>query len=292
VLRGPAQVYFQHAVVTGGLVLAALVVADWRMAVLAVIGAVGGLAGGRLSGFPRSIVPSGMQAFCGTLVGAAVFAALGGAAWWSYLLALAGGVATGPVTRVVERVFTTTALRRYDLPSTTAPFVIVASVIAVATSRLAVAAPDPGPGPVPAFFASLLTNVSQVVLVDDVRAGALILGGLFLAGWRVGVAAVLGSLVGSLAAVVMGQPWTEIADGLTGYSSVLTAIALTATFLRSSAASWLYALPWTAATTAVTLLMHRLGLATYTWPYILVTWAALVVATYVPGLDRPRPPSA
>lgn len=287
-LHGPSQIYFQQNVITGLLVIAAFFVADWRMGVLALIGALGGMLGGRLVGFDLANIASGMQSFCGTLVGAAVFAALGGDAWWSYALALVGGLATGPVTWFVNWLSTRTALKKYDLPYTTAPFVIVASIIALSTLRLAVDSPTSrlSDEPVPAFLASLLTNVSQVVLVDSLWAGALILIGLFVANWKVGLAALLGSFVGSVTAVAMGEPWSEIANGLANYSGVLTAIALAVTFLKSSTASWLYALPWIVITAVVTLLMHRQGVETYTWPYILTTWVALVVAFYTAGLKR------
>jgi urea transporter len=288
VLHGPSQIYFQQNVVTGALILAAFFVADWRMGVLALIGAIGGMVGGRLFGFDLASVASGMQSFCGTLVGAAVFAALGGDAWWSYVLAFVGAVATGMVTWFVNALFTQTALKKYDLPYTTAPFVVVAAIIAYSTLGLAVDSPPTilTTDPIPAFLASLLTNVSQVVLVDSLWSGALILIGLFIASRRVGLAAVLGSVVGSVTAVAMGEPWAEIANGLANYSGVLTAIALAVTFLKSSVGSWLYALPWIVITAVVTLLMHRLGLETYTWPYILTTWVALVVAFYARGLKR------
>ncbi len=286
--HGPSQIYFQQNVITGILVLAAFVIADWRMGVLAAIGAVGGMLGGRAVGFPPSSVASGMQSFCGTLVGAAVFAALGGDAWWSYVLAFVGALVTGPVTWLVNALFTKTPLKVYNLPYTTAPFVIVATIIALSTLSLAVDSPasDLPDEPVPAFFLSLLTNVSQVVLVDNPISGALILVGLFIASWKVGLAAIMGSLVGSLTAIAMGESWNEIANGLANYSGVLTAIALAVTFLKSSTASWLYSLPWIVVTAVVTLVMHRAGLETYTWPYILTTWVALIVAHYISGLKR------
>jgi urea transporter len=287
-LHGPSQVYFQRNAMTGALVLAAFFVADWRMGILALLGATGGMIGGRLCGYKAADVASGMQSFCGALVGAAVFAALGGSAWWSYVLALVGGIATGPVTWLIDALFSRTALKTYRLPYTTAPFVIVATVIVLSTTSLAAppAASDLPDEPVPAFFLSLLTNVSQVVLVDSPWAGALILIGLFIAGWRVGLAAVLGSVVGSATAVIMGEPWSEIANGLANYSGALTAIALAVAFLKSGVGSWLYAVPWIIITAVVTLLMHRLGLETYTWPYILTTWVALIVAHYATNLRR------
>jgi urea transporter len=287
-LNGPSQVYFQRNVVTGLLVLAAFFVADWRMGVLALLGAASGMLGGRLCRYTAADVASGMQSFCGALVGAAVFAALGGTLWWAYPLALVGGIATGPVTRLIDMLFTRTALKVYRLPYTTAPFVIVATIIALSTLAWAAppAASDLPDEPMPAFFISILTNVSQVVLVDNPWAGALILVGLFIAGWRVGLAAVLGSVVGSATAVIMGEPWSEIANGLANYSGALTAIALAVAFLKSGIGSWLYALPWIVITAVVTLLMHRLGLETYTWPYILTTWVALIVAHYTTNMRR------
>jgi len=287
-LRGPSQIFFQTNLLSGALILAAFVIADWRMAVLALLGAIGGMLGGRLVGFTAADVAAGMQSFCGTLVGAAVFAAVGDDVWWAYPLAFVGGLATGPVTWAVNALFTRTALRRFQLPYTTAPFVIVATVIALSTLRLAVDAPASTlpTEPVPAFLASLLTNISQVVLIDSLWSGGLILLALFIASWRVGLAALLGSALGSATAVVMGEPWSEIANGLANYSGVLTAIALAVVFLRSSAASWLYAVPWIAVTAVVTLLMHRMGLETYTWPYIVTTWVALIVASAIPRLRR------
>ncbi|QDB79272.1 urea transporter [Georgenia sp. 311] len=287
-LRGPSQIFFQVNVITGLLVLAAFFIADWRMGVLALIGALGGALGGRAMGYPPSNVASGMQSFSGTLVGAAVFAALGGDEWWCYALAFGGGLLTGPVTWLIDALFSKTALKKYNLPYTTAPFVIVATIIVLSTTSLAVSSsPSDLPDePVQAFFLSLLTNVSQVVLVDNPFAGAAILLGLFIASWRVGLAGLLGSALGSLTAIAMGEQWSEIANGLANYSGVLTAIALCVTFLKSSTASWLYSLPWIVVTAVVTLLMHRLGLETYTWPYILTTWVALIVAYSVKGLDR------
>lgn len=287
-LQGPSQIYFQQNFIAGILIFIAFFVADWRMGILAVLGTIGGLLGGVLMRSSAASMTSGMQTFCGPLVGAAVFAALGGDAWWSYVLAFVGGIATGPVTWLVNALFTKTPLKTFNLPYTTAPFVIVATIIALLTLPLAVtSAPSTlSDDPLPAFFASLLTNVSQVVLIDNLWSGGIILVAIFVASWKAGLAAIMGSLIGSLTAIAMGESWSEIANGLANYSGVLTAIALSVTFLKSSIASWLYALPWIVITAIVTLFMHRLDLDTYTWPYILTTWVALIIAKYVGGLKR------
>lgn len=289
-LHGPSQIFFQKNWLTGLLIYAAFFVASWQLGILGVLGCIGGCLGGWIVRFSLQNVSTGMQGFCGTLVGSAVYLALGGDQWYCYVLAFAGGLATGPVTWVINEAFTKTKLAKYQLPYTTSPFVIVATVIAVSTLRLAVpAAKETMPtAAVPGAASSLLTNISQVVLIDNLWSGALILLGLFIASWRAGVAAVLGSGLGTVVALIMGQTPAEISNGLVGYSGVLTAIALTSTFLVSRAGSWLYSLPWIVVTAVVTVLMHRLGLDTYTWPYILTTWLALVIAYYIGGsLKRP-----
>ena len=189
---------------------------------------------------------------------------------------------------LVVALFTRTPLKVYALPSTTAPFCIVATGVLVSTTSLHVAsAPLPSAdSPLLGFARSLLTNVSQVVLIDNVWAGGLILLGLFVASWRVGLAGLLGSVVGSVSALLMGESLTETANGLAGYSGVLTAIALSVVFLKSRAISWILAVIGTIITAVVTVLMHQLAVPTYTWPYILTTWVFLIVAHYIPSAKR------
>ena len=287
--RGVSEIFFQSNVWTGLLILAAFVVADWRMALLVLVGALASTAAGALLRVGTDSVSTGMQGFNGALVGAAVFTALG-AQGWAWLVTLVAGLLCGPVTWCFVKIFASRPLARFALPSTTAPFCTVAGVMYVATTSLHVTSAsrpvDDGTGG--SFLRSLLTNVSEVVLVNSVWAGALILLGLFVASWKVGLAAVMGSVVGSLCAFALGETDSTIEQGLAGYSGVLTAIALSVVFLRSSTASWVYAVVGTAVTAVVTVVMTNLyGGPHYTWPYILTTWVFLVVAAFVPALRRP-----
>lgn len=266
-VQGLSQIFFQSNVYTALLILAAFAVADWRMALLVLIGCAGSTVAGRLLRAGAPSVTAGLEGFCGALVGAATFSAVGGQ-WAAYPIALIGGALCAPVTWLVVALFTKTPLKTFGLPSTTAPFCIVATGILVSTQALHVnTAPSAIADSVPLAFArSLLTNVSEVVLINNVWSGALILLGLFVAGWKVGLAGLLGSVVGSLCALAMGEPLTETANGLAGYSGVLTAIALGVVFLQSSSLSWVFAVVGTVVTAVVTLLMHELSGPTYTWP--------------------------
>ncbi|MCC2307562.1 urea transporter [Cellulomonas chengniuliangii] len=284
---GLSQIFFQRNVWTGLLILLAFLVADWRMALLVVIGTVAATVTGAVMG--AQDVRLGMQGFCGALLGAAVYTALGSQGW-AYPIAVLGGILCAPVTRFFVWLFATRPLARFALPATTAPFCVVAGIMHATTTGLQVRSPavhvveDAGA----AYLQSLLTNVSEVVLISSVWSGALILLGLFVASWKVGLAAVMGSAVGSLCALALGWADADVAEGLAGYSGVLTAIALSVVFLRSTVASWLYAVLGTAVTAVVTLALNDATDAPhYTWPYILTTWVLLIIATGIRPLRRP-----
>jgi len=287
--RGASEIFFQSNVWTGLLILAAFAVADWRMALLVVLGTVASTVAGSLMRVGADSVRIGMQGFNGALVGAAAFTALGaqGAAW---LVTALGGLLCGPVTWCFVKILASRPLERLALPSTTAPFCTVAGIMYVATTSLHVASTPQHvtDGTSGTFLRSLLTNVSEVVLVGNMWSGALILLGLFVASWKVGLAAGMGSVVGSLCAIALGESGSTVAQGLAGYSGVLTAIALAVTFLRSTPASWLWAVVGTAVTAVVTVVMTDLyGGPHYTWPYILTTWVFLAIAVRIPALTRP-----
>jgi len=284
--HGLSQIFFQTNILTGALILAAFFTQEWRMAVLVVLGVGASSLGGRLVGAPDSDLVAGAQGFCGALVGAATYAALGGQ-WASYPIAVGGGLLCAPVTAALVWVLGTGPLKQFGLPSTTAPFCLVATLVLLSTTGLHASPPLTGiESNTEAFFASLLTNISQVVLVDSIWGGALILLGLFIAHWKVGVAAIVGSCVGSLCALAMNASLQETANGLSGYSGVLTAIAFATVFLKGRWEPWLFAVSGAAATAVVTLVMHRIPGPTYTWPYVLTTWVGLLVIHGVPRLHR------
>ncbi|HSU70486.1 MAG TPA: urea transporter [Micrococcaceae bacterium] len=292
--RGLAQILFQTGVPTGVLTLAAMAVADWRMGVLALLGAASSMQASALLRVPEALVREGQQGFCGALVGAAAFSLLA-ARPLAFLVAIVGGAACAPLTALVRRLFGLPVLKQFRLPPTTAPFCTVAvgmywltsgshaDADAGAAAGLAVGAARAAGDPMnvsaaAAFWRSILTNISEVVFANSVPAGALILAALFLAGWRVGAAALLGSAVASLFALATHQDTAELGRGLLGYSPVLTAIALATVFLPGRWVPWVLALAGAILTAWVTLLMHALPGPVFTWPYILCTWLMLVAA--------------
>ena len=133
--HGLSQIFFQANLLTALLILAAFVVADWRMAVLVVLGCAASTLAGRMLGATASDVVAGLQGFCGALVGAATFSAIGGQ-WAAYPIAIVGGALCAPVAWLVVALFTKTPLKVFALPSTTAPFCIVATGVLLSTQAL------------------------------------------------------------------------------------------------------------------------------------------------------------
>ncbi|HET7138677.1 MAG TPA: urea transporter [Arthrobacter sp.] len=286
--RGLGQIYFQANAWTGLAVLAGFAIANWRMAALAVVGLLSSTLSGVLYRRRLGELANGLHGYCGALVGAAQFSALG-FTWPAAVFAVVGGFACGPVTIGVAWLFHHPAIRKYALPVTTAPFCIVAGLL------FAIHAPLHGPHTdlpeVPHNILAnvgqaVLSNISEVVLVDSALAGAVILVGLFIAHWKVGAAALLGSVLEAVMDLVTGSDVQTLAHGLLGYSGVLTAIALAAVFLRGTWQPWVAAAVGVVISSVMAWLMGLTALPVYTWPFIIATWLMLVVLQHVPGFRR------
>ncbi|WP_348770012.1 urea transporter [Arthrobacter sp. E3] len=285
-LLGMSQIFFQAKVVPGLLILIAFVIADWRMALLVLLGAASNTVAGVLLRFPPSTVRTGHHGFCGALVGAAAFAALGGG-WLGVVATVIGGLLCGPITWLLVKAFSSAPLKALQLPYLTAPFCIVASLMFFATSGHHVAR-EPvvlNESLTSLFFRSILSNVSQVVLVDSVVVGVLILLALFLSHWKVGLAAVLGSVVLSVLAVSTGKDQLLLGHGMLGYSEVLVSIALAAVFLKGSWQPWVMAIAGTLLVGVVRIPIQDWD-GVYTWPFVLTTWILLSVGHFIPGIKR------
>lgn len=285
-LYGSSQIFFQTKAVPGLLILAAFAVADWRMAVLVLLASASSSLTALLMRVPVGEVRNGHQGFCGALVGAAAYAVLGWG-WLGLVAAVIGGMACAPVTWAVGSFFATAALKPFKLPYTTAPFCIVAGLMLIATTghevtREIVEIDDSLESN---FFRSLLTNVSEVVFIDNVVAGALILLALFAAHWKVGLAALLGSVLQSLMVLVLQEDAVNLGRGLMGYSGVLVAVAMAAVFLKGTWQPWVMAVVGAVLACLITILVQDLH-GVFTWPYVLTTWVLLVAARFIPGIKR------
>lgn len=291
-LRGVAQVDLQPNALTGLFILVSLWVAGWDLGLFATIGVVVSTLTAVALGVDRSSIAVGLQGYNGCLTGIALVSSLG-RHWSTFLLAIAAAILCTLLTAALS-----TVLTPYKLTPLTAPFCIVSGVMVIAApsfervwhsgSPHAVSSTTTGPTSLSwsdlwhGFFA----NVSQVFLIDKWYVGLIMLVGLAIAGpWVVGFA-IGASIVGIFVAWALGAPASLVANGIYGYNAVLVAIAMGAVFLPRTLPCGLYALFGAAVTTALTAALTSFfkpfGGHTFTWPFILTTWALMAAVPQFP----------
>lgn len=128
------------------------------------------------------------------------------------------------------------------------------------------------------FIAACLKGVSQVTLIENAITGFIILVAITISSYYLGIIALLSAIIGTLVGKLGGGDENTINQGLFGYNSVLTGMAL-ALFLRGPY-MWIVALVGaaTAAIFTATLMhfMKRTEIPILTFPYIVLTWFLLL----------------
>lgn len=117
-------------------------------------------------------------------------------------------------------------------------------------------------------------GLGQVMLQRNAAAGALFAFGIALNSLTMAAAALLGSSVGTVLARLGKFPPSEIEDGLYGFNGALVAIAAML-FYAPSVVGVLAGTIGVLLSTIVMRIMHKYSLAPFTFPFIVVTWAAL-----------------
>ncbi len=275
---GVSQIFLQENWIAGLTMLMGFALYSVPMALLVALGALVATASAAAVRLPTA---HGLQGYCGALVGAAAWTTFG-QLWPAVLLCVLGAAACPAVTEGLALLFGLVARAGGPLPVLTAPFCIVSGLgawlaQAVAPAPPAGASPAVTGNPALQLGEAVLTGIGQVVFAQSWLSGAVVLAALFLCGWRVGVAAFGGSLLGTLTAWASGQPLAELAAGLAGYSPCLTAIALGAVFLRPGVLAWVLAGAGAVVTVGAQALLALTPVPVYTWPFIVVTWLALLL---------------
>ena len=127
----------------------------------------------------------------------------------------------------------------------------------------------------------VLKNISQVLLLNNAWTGLLILLGLFIGSWKVGVMALIASVIALLLAKRTNYSEEEINTGLSGFNPVLTAIALTL-FLVPKWYSLIIILVAIIITmpigSAFREFFKPFGVPMLTMPYVFVSWLMLLMS--------------
>ncbi len=233
--------------------------------------------GAGLYGFNAYLVGLALPTFLGTSPLLWVYVALGGA-----------------VSAVVMHAIANT-LKTWNVPALTAPFVLVAWLMLVATSAFAgfdgsglprsslITPIDPvaaSPMNFGDFMQATFKSISQVFLKANVLSALLLIVGLAVNSVASAVFALVGALVAVITAHLLGAESELVTGGLLGFSPVLTAIALGAVFNKPSARVVAYALLGTVFTVvvqgAMSVALVPFALPTLTGPFVLATWLFLL----------------
>lgn len=130
------------------------------------------------------------------------------------------------------------------------------------------------------FLTVSLKGISQVILLENAVTGAIILLAIMLSSFSLGVIALLSSMLGTLLGKFGGADEDIIDQGLFGFNSVLTGMAL---FLFLTGPShWIFSLLGALLAAIVTAsLMHvfkKMGIPVLTFPFIILTLFTLLLS--------------
>lgn len=290
-LRGVGQVMFQDSMYTGLIFLIGIFWGAYEEHIPIVAwGCLVGVMTSTLTGYvlrlPDRNAAQGLWGFNGALVGCAFPTFLGNTPWMWIGLMICAAMTTW-VQCGMDR-----GLGKFGVSSLTAPFVLCTYFFLLAArlfkgmSPIHMGTPELPDGHHADMVLSVshlaeywLKGISQVFLIDSWITGVCFLVALAVNNVRAAVWAAVGSAVALAVAMLWGGPGADIAGGLYGFSAVLTAIALGATFGNTSWQASLWTLIGIICTVFVQAAMNAffspMGLPTLTGPFCLTTWLFL-----------------
>lgn len=135
-----------------------------------------------------------------------------------------------------------------------------------------------------------LKGISQVFLISSWITGLLFLIGLFICSKWAALWAAIGSGIALVIAIGFQASGINVANGLYGFSAVLTGIALGCTFYKPNIRSAIWAIIGIVVTVFIQGAMNALftpfGIATLTAPFCVTTWLFLLPRL---NIDNPAP---
>ena len=308
-LRGIAQVMLQNNPLTGALFLAAIVWASYaadayRLAIAAIVAVVVATVTAQWLRVDSNELESGLYGYNATLVGLTLATFLEpGALLWSY-------VVFGAIVSVIATLATFHVLKPWGLPALTAPFVLIAWLMLLASYGFAglsgsslptgavVGAYQPyqtDPLDILGFIQGVFLSISQVFLKADGVAALLLVAGLAVSSIAAAAFAVGAAALAVATAHLLGAESDLITGGLLGFSPVLTAITLGTVFYRPSPRVAAYAALGAAFTVvtqaAMNVALTPLAIPALTAPFVLVSWIFLLPSKYLEGtrtVEGPR----
>lgn len=141
--------------------------------------------------------------------------------------------------------------------------------------------------PLLSFMDAVLRGIGQVMFQNNRYAGLLFLAGVGVQSWHCAVAMVLGTVVSTGAACVLGVERSALRDGLYGFNGALVGVAA-AVFFQPTGGMWAVlvagAIASTVVMSALSALLARWSIAALTAPFVFTMWVLLSAAPQFVGL--------
>lgn len=287
-LKGAGQVMFQGSAWTGLLFMAGIFWGSYechtpQVAWAAIVALVVSTIAGYIIGEPRSDGEQGLWGFNGVLVGCG-FATFLGNTWLMWVAMIFCALVSTWVRTAFNNLLAPTKVSSF-----TFPFVFLTWVFLLSARMLHGLDPTGLSTPelsetlsthIDTSFGSLvvywLKGIAQVFLVNSWVTGIFFLIGLAVCSPWAAIWAAAGSAISLAIALLFQAPASDIANGLFGFSPVLTAIALGCTFYSVNWKSALWCIAGTIATVFVQAgmdaFMEPWGIPTLTGPFCIATW--------------------
>ncbi len=137
----------------------------------------------------------------------------------------------------------------------------------------------------------VLRGVGQIMLQENQVTGFLFLAGIFYSSFLMGLAAVLATVSGTATAFVLNYERSDIEKGLYGFSAALVGVAMML-FLKPVLFSWILVITGAALATVIQHFFIRRKIPVFTLPFVLVTWAIILLQHFNVTDVRPTQPVA
>lgn len=292
-LKGFSQVILVENAVSGFLILIGITLHSPSLGVMAFLSALVGTITAKYCGGDRTMISAGIYSFNSVLSGITAILFLSGDKRW--FLALLAAALASLAMAILSKWFA-----KWGVPVLTIPFVFITWIgllVAYRTDKLymnpdfVTSSPAQWNLPIegtPTLLVGLIKGIGEVFVIDSLWTGSFILIGLFLAGWRFGVYAIIGTFVSWLAAYFIGVDTQSLNLGLYNYNAVLTIIAVSLVFDNKAEKTPLTGIIAATLTVPVTagleLLLNPLGLPALTFPFILCTWLFIGARKFFPKI--------
>lgn len=290
-LKGFSQVMLMENKISGALILLGISLYSPFLALMALLSSIIGTSLGLL--LDSEAAQKGMYGFNAVLSGIAVMLFLGGD--WRWVIALIAAAFSACIMHILLKISS-----RWNIPVLTTPFIVTTWVGLLAAYQIkiihmsqAFVTSSPVQWNIPSegkpnFVLGLVKGVGEVFIIDSFWAGLFILIALFVAGWRFGVYAILGTLVSWVTAFALGVDTESLNLGLYNYNAVLTVIAVGLLFddKRNYLLLGIFAAAATVPITAgMDWILAPFGLPTLTSPFIISTWIFLAIRKIIPKIE-------